>query len=27
MEIEEKMVKHRLLADHLAHLNVTKAWE
>lgn len=27
MDIEEKMLKHRLLEDHLAHLNTTKAWE
>jgi len=27
MEREEKMLKHRLLVDHLEHLNTTKAWE
>ena len=27
MDIEEKMLKHRFLADHLEHLNTTKAWE
>jgi len=27
MEIEEKMLKPRLLADHLEKLNSTKAWE
>jgi len=27
VKIEEKMLKHRYLEDHLAHLNTTKAWE
>jgi len=27
MDIQEKMLKHRLLEDYLEKLNTTKAWE